>query len=49
MAILLDPNDALSYNNRGLAYRQLGQDTEADADLAKACSVAGRLEEKRYC
>ena len=32
------------YYNRGRAYRQLGLDTEADADKAKACSL-----DKQYC
>ena len=43
-AIQLDPNDAKAYNNRGFAYHNLGQDAEADADKAKACSL-----DSQYC
>ena len=38
-AIQLDPGLALAYYNRGRAYADLGQDAEADADKAKACSL----------
>ena len=31
-AIQIDPDDALYYNNRGLAYRRLGQDQQASKD-----------------
>ena len=41
-AIRLDPNNALAYNNRGVAYRSLGKYAEADADKAKACSLDSR-------
>ena len=37
--IQLNPDHALAYNSRGYAYDKLGQDTEADADKAKACSL----------
>ena len=36
-AIQIDPDDALYYNNRGLAYRHLGQDQRASQDFDKAC------------
>jgi Flp pilus assembly protein TadD len=36
--------DALAYNTRGIAYRDLGQSTPADADKAKACSL-----DSQYC
>jgi Flp pilus assembly protein TadD len=35
-AIRLDPKDAYAYNNRGLAYRNQGQQELADRDFAKA-------------
>ena len=35
-AIRIDPNDATSYYNRGLAYRQQGENDKAQADFAKA-------------
>ena len=40
-AIQLDPlrqHDGMAYEGRGLAYRMLGRNAEADADKAKACS-----------
>ena len=37
MAIQLDTDYALAYNNRGISYRKLGQYTLADADDATAC------------
>ena len=47
-AIQLDPYDslllAMAYDGRGLAYRMLGRNAEADADEAKACSV-----DSQYC
>ena len=38
-AIRLDPDDALAYSNRGVAYGNLGQYTKQAADRAKACSL----------
>ena len=38
-AIQLDPDDAMAYNNRGVAYYYLGQYTKQAADRAKACSL----------
>jgi Flp pilus assembly protein TadD len=35
-AITLNPNDAIAYNNRGLAKRDKGDAAGADADIAKA-------------
>ena len=43
-AIQLDPDYALAYANRGIAYHLLGQDEKSDADKAKACSLASH-----YC
>ena len=37
-------NDALAYDNRGIAYRALGQYTLANADETKACSL-----DSKYC
>ena len=39
-AIQLDPDFASAYNNRRNVYRKLGQHEKADADKAKACSLA---------
>ena len=44
MAIQLDPNDAMAYANRGIAYHLLSQDEKSDADKAKACSL-----DSKYC
>ena len=38
-AIQLHPSYAAAYGNRRYAYGQLGQNAEADADKAKACSL----------
>ena len=38
-AIQLDPTFSVAYYSRGYAYGQLGQNAEADADKAKACSL----------
>ena len=38
-AIQLDPDYANAYVNRGISYKNLGQDVKAEADKAKACSV----------
>ena len=35
-AIRLDPNYALAYYNRGVAYQNIGEKDKADADFAKA-------------
>ena len=35
-AIRLDPQLALAYHVRGLAYQRLGKSTEAELDIAKA-------------
>ena len=35
-AIERNPNFALAYNNRGIAYKALGKDAEAEKDFAKA-------------
>ena len=35
-AIRLDPQDAITYYNRGVAYENLGQQEQADLDFAKA-------------
>ena len=37
--IQLDPEYANAYNNRGIAYRALGQPALADADKTMACSL----------
>ena len=42
--IQLDPNYALSYANRGVGYRNLGQTANADADKTMACSL-----DSKYC
>jgi tetratricopeptide (TPR) repeat protein len=34
--IRLDPNDAVAYSKRGLAYKQLGKNAKAKADFDKA-------------
>ena len=36
MAIRLEPDDAIAYHNRGVAYEKLGDKAKADADFAKA-------------
>ena len=38
-AIALNPNDAISYNNRGLAYRKKGEVDRAIADHSKAIAL----------
>ena len=43
-AIQLDPSYTLAHDNRGIAYRNLGQDAKADADKTKACSL-----KSKYC
>ncbi len=44
MAIQLEPDVALYYENRGNIYTWLDQFTEAEADWAKACSL-----DSQYC
>ena len=43
-AINLDPNNPLPYRNRGLAYREMGDNQQASADFIKATE----LEEEQY-
>ena len=43
-AIELEPGNALFYHNRSLAYFNLGQYAETDADQATACSL-----DSQYC
>ena len=43
-AIELDPNNPLPYKNRGLAYREMGDNQQARADFIKATA----LEEEQY-
>ena len=43
-AIQLDPDYADAYNNRGIAYRELGHHTLANADEATACAL-----DKQFC
>jgi Flp pilus assembly protein TadD len=38
-AILIDPNAADAYNNRGAAYYELGEYSLANAGKTKACSL----------
>ena len=38
-AIQLDPDDAITYNNRGWAYHELGQGSNAQQDWDKARSL----------
>ena len=38
-AICLDPNYAVAYNNRGLAYEEIGEKAKAAADYAKAKQI----------
>ena len=40
-AIKLNPKDTEAYNNRGLAYRELGQKEEADADSRTWAKLIG--------
>jgi len=35
-AIRLDPNLALAYNSRGIAYQKIGEEAKAAADFVKA-------------
>ena len=35
-AIRLDPQEAIAYNNRGVAYERLGKTREAELDYQKA-------------
>ena len=37
--IEMNPNNAKAYNNRGIAYQRLGDNTRAQADFAKAESL----------
>ena len=39
MAIQLDPNDAMAYANRGIAYDELGEDQLAIHDFDKAIQL----------
>ena len=43
-AIELDPNNALGYNNRDLAYGKLGQHDLATKDKKRACEL-----DKTFC
>lgn len=41
-AIRLAPNEPMPYGNRAIAYGKLGEFQKADADKAKAQSLAGK-------
>jgi tetratricopeptide (TPR) repeat protein len=46
-AIQFDPKDADSWNNRGIAKREIGDKTGAIADLKKALEINPELESTR--
>jgi Flp pilus assembly protein TadD len=39
----MNPNDADSYNNRGVAYKTKGENERAIADFSKALDIDPRL------
>jgi Flp pilus assembly protein TadD len=48
-AIEINPRDAVTYTNRGLAYAQKGQFEMACSDFKRACQIGESKKRDGYC